>query len=236
MLGTALGTLLNSLFPSITAPAGAYGVAGMAAVFAGVARAPFSAILIMFEMTGNYGLILPLMTSVVISTLLARALKRETIYTLKLLRRGVDVEQEEVVDVMRTIKVHEVMTRDFPTVPPEMPVKELVKLFQKTGHHGFPVVNEDGELVGVVTATDVERSLGRSDAKLTVGDIATKSPFVAYPDQTLDRVLAAAEEDYGRIPVVSRDDRWRLVGVLRRHDIIRAYRKKVAQMRKGREQ
>jgi len=233
MLGTALGMLLNELFPTITAPAGAYGVAGMAAVFSGAARAPFSAILIMFEMTGNYGIILPLMTSVVTSTVLARALKRESIYTLKLLRRGVDVEQEEVGDIMRTIKVHEVMTRDFPSVPPTMPVKELVKLFQKTGHHGFPVVNEEGELVGVVTASDVERSLSRSNGELTVGDIATKSPFVAYPDQSLDRVLVAAEEEYGRIPVVSRDDRRRLVGVLRRHDIIRAYRKKVAQMRKG---
>jgi len=80
MLGTALGMLLNELFPTITAPAGAYGVAGMAAVFSGAARAPFSAILIMFEMTGNYGIILPLMTSVVTSTVLARALKREHLY------------------------------------------------------------------------------------------------------------------------------------------------------------
>jgi len=228
MLGTAVGSAFGSLFPSITAPAGAYGVVGMAAVFAGAARAPFSAILIIFEMTHDYAIMLPLMTAVVISTVLSRALKRETIYTLKLLRRGIDVEQEEMSDVMRTITVKEAMTRDFPTVPTTMRVDQLLNEFRKTGHHGFPVVDKEGYLAGVVTQTDVERHLGTSTGKSqqTVGDIATTSPFVAYPDQTLDRVLGATEEEYGRIPVVSRDDTRRLLGVLRRHDIIRTYRRK----------
>jgi CIC family chloride channel protein len=232
MLGTALGSAFGSLFPSITAPAGAYGVVGMAAVFAGAARAPFSAVLIIFEMTGNYAIILPLMTSVVISTVLSRALKRETIYTLKLLRRGVDIEQAEVGDVMRTIMVKEAMTKNFPTVPATMNLEELIKLFQKTGHHGFPVLDREGLLIGVVTQTDVERHLGAGSAKkeLTVLDIATRSPFVAFPDQTLDRVLRTAPEEYGRIPVVSQDDRRRLLGVLRRHDIIKAYRKKAERL------
>ncbi len=236
MLGTALGTAFGSLFPAVTAPPGAYGLVGMAAVFAGAARAPFSAILIIFEMTGDYALILPLMASVVISTAVARTLKRETIYTLKLLRRGVDIEREEMGDVMRTITVEEAMTRNFPTVPDTMGVDELLKLFRRTGHHGFPVLDEKGCLAGVVTQTDVKRHLSRSSGRneLTVGDIATKSPFVAYPDQTLDRVLGATDEEYGRIPVVSREDRRRLVGVLRRHDIIRAYRKKARRQRLGR--
>jgi CIC family chloride channel protein len=233
MLGTAVGSVLGGFFPALTAPAGAYGLVGMAAVFAGAARAPFSAILIIFEMTGDYGIILPLMTAVVISTVVSRALKHETIYTLKLLRRGVDVEQEELGDVMRTITVKEAMTHNFPTVPSTMKVDQLLTQFRKTGHHGFPVVDEKGLLAGIVTQTDVERHLGtsRDQNQLKVEDIATKSPFVAYPDQTLDRVLAATEEEYGRIPVVSRDDMRQLVGVLRRHDIIRAYRKKTKRRR-----
>jgi CIC family chloride channel protein len=228
MLGTAVGSAFGNFFPSITAPAGAYGVVGMAAVFAGAARAPFSAILIIFEMTQDYAIMLPLMTAVVISTVLSRALKRETIYTLKLLRRGVDVEQEEMSDVMRTITVKEAMTRDFPTVPTTMRIDQLLSQFRKTGHHGFPVVDKEGRLAGIVTQTDVERHLGAGTGKnqQTVGDIATKSPFVVYPDQTLGRVLGATEEEYGRIPVVSRDDARHLLGVLRRHDIIRAYRRK----------
>jgi CIC family chloride channel protein len=168
------------------------------------------------------------MTAVVISTVLSRALKHETIYTFKLLRRGVDIEQEEMSDVMRTITVKEAMTRDSPTVPTTMRIDQLLREFRKTGHQGFPVVDKEGRLAGIVTQTDVERHLGTSTTKSqqTVGDVATRSPFVAYPDQTLDRVLGATEEEYGRIPVVSRDDTRRLLGVLRRHDIIRAYRRK----------
>ncbi len=161
--------------------------------------------------------------------MLSRALKRESIYTLKLLRRGIDIEQEEISDVMRAITVRQAMTRDFPTVPATMRMDQLLSEFRKTGQHGFPVVDKEGYLVGVVTQTDVERHLGTSAGKnqQTVGDIATRSPFVVYPDQTLDRVLGATEEEYGRIPVVSRDDTRRLLGVLQRHDIIRAYRRKV---------
>jgi CIC family chloride channel protein len=230
MLGTALGDIFHGLFPSITAPAGAYGIVGMAAVFAGAARAPFTAMLILFEMTGDYAIILPLMTAVVVSTLLARSLSRETIYTLKLRRRGIDIQREEPADVMRTITVGEVMTRSFPTVPATMRVEELYELLHSTGHHGFPVLDEEGRLVGIITLSDVERSLKKGSADLKVGDIATKSPFVAYPDQSLYEVLGATEEDYGRIPVVSRDDRRHLVGVLRRYDIIRAYRERVRRM------
>lgn len=232
MLGTAVGSAFGSLFPSITAPAGAYGVAGMAAVFAGAARAPFSAILIIFEMTHDYAIMLPLMTAVVISTVLSRALRRETIYTLKLLRRGIDIEHEEMSDIMRTITVKEAMTRDFPIVPDTMRVDQLLNEFRKTGHHGFPVVDKEDNLTGIVTQTDVEHHLGTSTGgvQLTVGDIATRSLFVAYPEQTLDKVLGATEEEYGRIPVVSRDDTHRILGVLRRHDIIRAYRRKAKRL------
>ena len=71
---------------------------------------------------------------------------------------------------------------------------------------------------------DVERHIGSENGDLKVIDIATRSPFVAYPDQTLDKVLASAEEEYGRIPVVDRKDGKRLLGVLQRQDIIKAYR------------
>ena len=110
----------------------------------------------------------------------------------------------------------------------EMKIDGLIRLFQKTGHHGFPVVDDDGLLAGVVTQTDLERQLGVAsvDRKLTAGDIATKHPFVAYPDQYLDRLLDNIAEAEARIPVVSREDSQHLLGVLGRHEIISVYRKK----------
>jgi len=227
MIGGAFGQLVHQGFPTITAPPGAYATIGMGAVFAGAARAPITSIIILFEMTRDYLIIVPLMTVTVISTLLTRQLTRETIYTAKVRRLGVELRRIEERDVMRTIRVGEAMTRDFPTVPPEMPVRELLTKFEKTGHHGFPVVDKEGRFCGVVTISDLHAAVGKKGAnpdELTVDDIANKSPIVAYPDQSIHEVLLRlGARDVGRIPVVARDNPTKLLGCLRRHDIIRAY-------------
>jgi len=226
MLGGAFGEVAHRLFPAITAPSGAYALVGMGAVFAGAAHAPITAIIMLFEMTRDYTLILPLMLAVVISTLIARNLSRESIYTLKLVRRGIDIHRREEADILGAISVNEVMTRDFPTVLPSMPVSELMEELHQSGHHGFPIVDESGNFCGIVTLEDVEAAMSRKDFTLVAGDIATKYPIVAYPDQSIHDALAQfGGRDVGRIPVVDRNDPKRLLGVLRRHDVIRAYTK-----------
>jgi CIC family chloride channel protein len=225
MLGGALGTAAHQFFPTLTTTSGAYVLVGMAAVFAAATRAPFTAIIMLFEMTRDYNIILPLMIAVVISTAISRGLNRETIYTLKLVRRGVDIHQLDQASPLREVSVEEAMTRDFPTVPPTMPVRQLVTKLRRSGHHGFPVVNEKGEFIGVVTLADVEGAMpiaGSSD--LTVNDIASKSVIVAYPDEYVhDVFVKLGSRDIGRIPVVARDNPKRLLGVLRRHDVVAAY-------------
>jgi CIC family chloride channel protein len=227
MLGGALGTVAHMLFPSYIAPSGAYALVGMAAVFAGATRASFTAIIMLFEMTRNYTIILPLMIAVVISTVISRALNRETIYTLKLVRRGVDLRQINKASPLREVTVEEAMTRDFPTVLPTMPIRELMAKLRHTGHHGFPVVDEKGELVGVVTIADVESAMAQErPSALTVKDIASRSVVVAYPDEYIHDVLVKlGTHDVGRIPVVERRNPKRLLGVLRRHDVLTAYSK-----------
>jgi CIC family chloride channel protein len=227
MLGGALGMVAAMLFPDYIAPSGAYALVGMAAVFAGSTRASFTAIIMLFEMTRNYSIILPLMIAVVISTVISRALNRETIYTSKLVRRGVDLRQINKASPLREVTVEEAMTWDFPTVPPTMPIRELMVKLRRTGHHGFPVVNEKEELVGVVTIADVEAAMAQeSPSALTVKDIASKSVVVAYPDEYIHDVLVKlGTHDVGRIPVVERKNPKRLLGVLRRHDVLTAYSK-----------
>jgi CIC family chloride channel protein len=229
MLGGALGTVAHQLFPAYTAPSGAYALVGMAAVFAGATRAPFTAIIMLFEMTRNYAIILPLMIAVVISVVISRALNRETIYTLKLVRRGVDLRQLNKASPLREVTVGEAMTWDFPTVPSTMPVRDLVAKLRRTGHHGFPVVDDKGEFVGVVTIADVEAAMTKgSSADLTVKDIASKSVVVAYPDDYIhDVFVKLGSRDVGRIPVVDRRNRKHLLGVLRRHDVLTAYSKTI---------
>jgi CIC family chloride channel protein len=227
MLGGALGTVAHQFFPALTASSGAYALVGMAAVFAGATRAPFTAIIMLFEMTRDYNIILPLMIAVVISTVISRSLNRETIYTLKLVRRGVDLHQLDQVSPLREVTIEDAMTRDFPTVLPTMSVRQLLTKLRRSGHRGFPVVNKEGEFIGVVTISDVERAMSAGgSADLTVDDIATKSLVVAYPDEYVhDVFVRLGTREVGRIPVVDRKNPKRLLGVLQRHDVLVAYAK-----------
>ena len=223
MLGAAFGHFAHDLFPDIAGPPGAYALVGMAAVFSASARAPISAVVILFELTRDYDIVLPLMLGVVISTLIAQALHPESIYTLKMIRKGVVPPQSEV-DAMQQVLVGDVMTKSFPTVPESSPISELNHQFETHGRRGFPVLNDAGELVGLVTVADVERAMIAGQKNATVGDIATRSLVTAHPDQTLrELLLKLGALEVGRIPVVDRQNARCLLGVLRRHDIIRAY-------------
>ena len=227
MLGVTFGQIVNLIFPSITAPAGAYALVGMAAFFSGAAHAPVTAILIMFEMTGDYNIILPLMLATVVSTLFSRLMNKESIYTLKLSRRGVHLDQGRDIDVMQGVKVGEIMTTDVHVVSPEMPLSSLAEVFLETHHHGFPVVGAEGNLVGVVTIQDFDKSLDEARIEShTVGDIATCDDLlVAYPDEPVWEALRRLSvRDVGRLPVLERDGSRHLVGIVRRNDIIQAYK------------
>jgi len=226
MLGGAFGLLVHQWLPDKTALPGAYALVGMAAVFAAAARAPITSILILFEMTQDYRIILPLMLATVVSTLVASRLEPESIYTLKLKRRGIDVYARRDFDLMRAIRVKEAMTpvEQLRIVTTETSLEELARIFHETGHHGLAVLNSKGELCGVVTLTDLEKAVHSKGLVGKVGDICTTRVRTAFPDETLEDALRHfGALDVGRIPVVDRNNPKRLVGMLRRGDIIRAY-------------
>ena len=226
MMGATFGQAVNLLFPEITAPAGAYALVGMAAFFSGAAHAPVTAILILFEMTGDYQIILPLMLTTVISTLISRLLSKDSIYTLKLSRRGVHLEQGQDIDVMQGVNVREIMTTDTDTVSPDLPIPFLVEVFDSTHHHGLPVSDADGNLVGVVTLQDLDEALGEPNFEdRRVIDIATtKDLLVAYPEESVWEALRRLSlRDVGRLPVLENRDSRKIVGLIRRSDIVRAY-------------
>jgi CIC family chloride channel protein len=226
MLGGAFGQVSHSLFPSVTAASGAYALVGMAAVFAAAARAPITSVLILFEMTDDYRIILPLMLATVISTILAEHLSRESIYTLKLLRRGIRLEQGRDIDVMQGVLVGEAMTTEVDTVSADLGLVELEQVFAESHHHGFPVLDEQGELFGIVTLQDLGRAAEREPLEgRTVRDIATRSVLTVFVDEPMWVALKRlGTRDVGRLPVVDRQNPRRLVGLIRRSDIVRAYR------------
>lgn len=226
MLGGAFGQIVHQFLPDITAPVGAYALIGMAAFFSGAAHAPVTAILILFEMTGNYQIILPLMLTTVMGTLISRLISRESIYTLKLSRRGIHLQQGQDIDVMQGVTVGEVMTTDVDVVSLNMSLDELAKKFAQTRHHGFPVVDSSGALAGVVSIQDLDLALAAGPIKgITVADMATTAELlVAYPNEPMWKALRRmGARDIGRLPVVEQEGSSRLVGLVRRSDIVRAY-------------
>jgi CIC family chloride channel protein len=227
VLGGAFGQAVEYFAPNTTAGPGAFAVVGMAAVFAGAARAPFTAILIVFELTDDYRLIVPLMTGVVVSLIVAERLHRESIYTLKLTRRGIRLRRGRDVDVMETVRVDEVMVHQPVTVPADSPATLLADEFLRTGRHGFPVLTEDGNLLGVVSLEDYRRAMSAAQDPanpLLVRDIATNDVVSVYPDESVGTALRRmAPRDLSRLPVVARENPRRLLGVVRRNDIVRAY-------------
>jgi CIC family chloride channel protein len=228
MLGTAVELVIRILFPSIVAPPGAYALVGMAAVFAASAHAPITAIIILFELTGDYRIILPMMLTVVISTLLAqKLLEGESIYTLKLSRRGIRLKSGRDIDVMDGVTVGEVMTHEVDTISSDTSLAELSEILSITRHHGMPILDNQGKLWGIVTVTDLDLAFQKNLPDGTpVTDIGTDkaSTMVAFPDESMGEALARMGiRGVGRLPVVSREDNDQLVGLIRRADIIRAY-------------
>ncbi|MGD9410282.1 MAG: chloride channel protein [Desulfobacterales bacterium] len=232
MMGTVFGQIAHHLFPTVTAPAGAYALVGMAAFFSAAAHAPVTAILILFEMTGDYRIILPLMLATVISTLVSRILSRDSIYTLKLTRRGIHLEQGHDIDIMQGVTVGEAMSTDIDRIPLNLPLDLLAKKFSRTHNHGFAVVDESGDLAGVVSIRDLEQALaeGPPDGR-TVADIATTdSLLTCFPEEPMWKALCTmGPRDISQLPVLKQRGSQRLAGLLRRRDIIQAYNNAIAQ-------
>jgi CIC family chloride channel protein len=226
MFGGAYGLIVHNLFPTVTAVPGAFALVGMAAVFAAAARAPITAIIILFEMTDDYRIILPLMLATVVSTILADQLSKESIYSLKLARRGIRLERGQDIDVMQGVLVGEAMSTKLDTIRADVDVTELGHIFAETHHHGLPVLDENDDLFGVVTLQDLAQAKERGALDgLKVGDIATRSLLTVYPDEPMWVALKRlGTRDVGRLPVVDRQNPHRLLGMIRRSDIIRAYR------------
>ncbi|MEZ4657539.1 MAG: chloride channel protein [Caldilineaceae bacterium] len=227
ILGGIVGTVAHGLWPDIALNPGAYAIVGMAAVFAGAARAPITAVIIVFEMSGDYKLILPLMLATVLSTLLAELLFKESIYTLKLKLKGITLERGRDVDLMQSVTVSEVMQRDVSTVSTGATLVELSDRFAQTHSHGFIVVDDEAKIWGIVTVTDLDQAVAEGLPRRTTADqIGTPRAqlLVAHPDEPIGNALARmGVRGIGRLPVVRREDPEHVIGMIRRQDIIRAY-------------
>jgi CIC family chloride channel protein len=228
MLGSAYGAIAHDALPHLAAAAGAYGLVGMGAVFAASARAPITAVLIIFELTGDYRVILPLMIAVVVATAIANAATRDTIYTLKLRRRGIDIDAPAPSSLMAQITVGEALGELPRPLDPDQPLRELLDRFAASRTNALPVIDADGTLLGVVSAGDVEHALANSPGDTTARTLIHETPELRV-DQTLeDAVWRLGSSDDEGLPVLGQDGK-RVVGWLTHRQLLSAYRKQLGE-------
>lgn len=222
--GRAFGQILVAIAPgALGANPAAFAIAGMAAAMAGIIRAPITAMILLFELTGDYRLILPIMLTTAVSLIVVEKLAPQGLYHFGLARKGIRLVQGRDIDLMQAITVHEVMTKKPQTVPASLLVSELPGEFDKHNSHGLVVVDDQGLLYGVVTLQDFARASSNTDGR-TVGEICTRDVFTVTPRTSVaDALRLLSARNLGRLPVVESDNSRKVVGLLRRHDVVRAY-------------
>ncbi len=227
MLGGGFGIIIHALFPEITADSGAYALVGMASMVAATTHAPVTAVLIIFEMTTEYSVVLPLMiTSIIAMVISSRLLKKgSNIYTLKLIRRGIDIFGGKDINVLDKISVQSLKKQIIDTLPESMTLQELLKKISTSSASNFYVKDKNNYLCGVITHSAMRRFLNHHEEipeNSTVSDVMN-SRFETISDHTpIHEVLRKMiEMDLEALPVVNED--MQLLGEVERTAIVHQY-------------
>ncbi|HEX3590631.1 MAG TPA: chloride channel protein [Pseudonocardiaceae bacterium] len=201
--GTAFGILVHDLAPAVTAAPGMYGLIGMGAAFAGATRAAITAVIILFELTGEYTIILPLMLAVVAATVVSSVLSKQTIYTLKLTRRGVDLDAAHGGDRLARVQVATVMEMLPEPLAADTPLEQTSRAVWLSANGVLPVMGTDGRYHGCVTARLVSEALADGDgADPTAGDLALLPPKITETSTLGDALHALAGAEGTGLPVL----------------------------------
>ncbi|MPZ51853.1 MAG: CBS domain-containing protein [Acidimicrobiia bacterium] len=223
-IGAAIYELVEPIWDISSLPLGGLVLVGMATMFAVVGRAPLTAILLVFEVTGarDYGLILPLMLSATVATLIADRLHPASAYTMPLIRRGIHMVKSPEVDVLDSVTVGEVMSQPPFVASADTSVARVQSELDARRSHGT-VVAEGRRVLGVATMTDLAKAEGDTNA-VPVSKVMTVNPFTVHPtDQVSHALEVMASLGVGRLPVVDTGDDSALIGMFRREDAVNAY-------------
>ncbi|NJB67787.1 CIC family chloride channel protein [Desulfobaculum xiamenense] len=230
MCGGFFGWAAGQLFPAVAAPSGAYALVGMGAVVAGTTHAPITAILIIFEMTGDYKIILPMMITCIIATLVASSLREGSIYTIKLRMRGIDISGGMEQNILRNLRVGRFMTPNPAIIPQSMPLIDIIATFRNADVSYLHVTDADENLTGIISFRDI-RPIMHEEAlhRLVIAqDVATRDVVTVRPDDSIQSALRVmSTHGISQLPVVRHGADRRVIGTLRQKDVLAAYDKAV---------
>ncbi|HUU27533.1 MAG TPA: chloride channel protein [archaeon] len=231
MLGGFMGALFHLAFPNLTAPYGSYALVGMGAMIAGSMQAPITVIMMIFELTNDYTIILPVMTSSIISTLVAyRLLGGQSVYTRKLYRKGISLYRGRDLNILRNLKVRDVMETNLEKVNESTPITQLIHKALSNPHSNFIQVDERNRMTGLIPLQNILEAMRDENLRdlLVAQDVALFDYPVLETEESLDEVIRKfGDSPIEEMPVVEASKPHVPVGVLRHSDVLQAYRKAI---------
>jgi CIC family chloride channel protein len=229
--GGFLGSILHQWFPDATATSGAYALVTMGAVVAAATHAPITAIIMIFELTQTINIIPPLMAACVVSTLVTTFLERDSIYTMKLSRRGIDLHEKEEHNVLKNLYVHDIIDTEPATLSAAANFQTVVEHVLTSDSTEFFVINERNELLGVIYLRELTRMLAEQEVLqplVIASDLLVSNEPAINEDDNLDVAMQMFSGGVGdQIAVVDANNSRKLVGCIHKKDVIQTYNREV---------
>ncbi len=230
VIGGTFGGICHYFLPGLTADPGAYAAVGIGAFLAASTHAPLTAIFLLFEMTGNYQIIIPIMLASMIGTVVAHRLNEDSIDTVDFSREGIDIHEGMEIAIMKSLKVGQAVTEDVDFISEKANINQLLAIFRMAHSFYFPVIDDTGRMTGIISMQDVKMILHDENRRLEahVGDVCSRDVIVLTLDDNLYTAMLLFDlKGIEEIPVVeATDNRW-VVGMLKRRDVIALYNREV---------
>jgi len=230
MLGTAFGSSVHGVFPTLTASPETYSVVGMGAVAGAVMQAPLTNILMLFELTNDYTLILPIMVSCIAASYTYQRFTKHSLYVQYLLNKGINIRHGREVSIMNSVKVRDVMNTEFTTIAQEMPFRKVLETISYSKNFYFPILDNKGDMTGILSFSDIREMMFEEQLGdlLVAEELATHKVQVLTPEQNLNEAMEIFSQlDVDQLPVVRNDDKAKVIGMLTRGDVMAAYNREI---------
>lgn len=230
MTGGAFGMFVHQLFPTITANPGAYALVGMAAVVAGTTHATLTSIIIVFEMTNDYRIMLALMVACVFATLVSRRIMPYSIYTLKLKRKGIELVGGKDTNILELLKVNEIIRKDYKSIPINARLGQIYEIFGHTSANSLPVFDTRGQFYGILSLHNLRSVMAKPVVNdlIIASDIADSLQIYVEEQENLRSALSKFNlRDSDILPVVSSSDKKTFVGILYKQDLLNFYNRRL---------
>jgi len=230
MLGAVFGSGVHWAFPTLTASPETYAVVAMGAVAGAVMQAPLTNILMLFELTNDYTLILPIMVSCIVSAYTFQNFTKNSIYVQYLLNKGVNIRHGREMSILNSIKVKDVMSSEFTTIAQEMPFRKILETIAYSKNLYFPVLDSKGDMTGILSFSDIREMMFDEELGdlIVAGELATQKVLALMPEQNLNEAMEIfAQLDVEQLPVVRSDDQVKVIGMVTRGDVLSSYNREI---------